>query len=61
MTDPVTGQTAVAHVDTLDFLLRRMRHKSDFPALSESVSAINKLTNAQGENISACAPSMGAM
>ncbi|QDX82765.1 serine/threonine protein kinase, partial [Denitratisoma sp. DHT3] len=30
---------------TLEFLLRRMRHKSDFPALSDSVSAINKLTN----------------
>ncbi|MDP2196766.1 MAG: HDOD domain-containing protein [Rhodocyclaceae bacterium] len=51
--DQVVGQTAIAHGDTLDFLLRRMRHKSDFPALSESVSAINKLTNAQGESVSA--------
>ncbi|MDO9244552.1 MAG: HDOD domain-containing protein, partial [Rhodocyclaceae bacterium] len=51
--DQVAGQTAIAHGDTLDFLLRRMRHKSDFPALSESVSAINKLTNAQGESVSA--------
>jgi serine/threonine protein kinase len=36
---------------TLDFLLRRMRHKSDFPALSDSVSAINKLTNSDRESI----------
>ena len=36
---------------TLDFLLRRMRHKSDFPALSESVSAINKLANSETESI----------
>ena len=37
---------------TLDFLLRRMRHKSDFPALSESVSAINKITSSEKESIS---------
>ena len=37
---------------TLDFLLRRMRHKSDFPALSESVSAINKIANSEMESIS---------
>ncbi len=36
---------------TLDFLLRRMRHKSDFPALSDSVSAINRLTNSDRESI----------
>lgn len=36
---------------TLEFLLRRMRHKSDFPALSESVSAINKIANSETESI----------
>lgn len=36
---------------TLDFLLRRMRHKSDFPALSESVSAINKIATSETESI----------
>lgn len=36
---------------TLDFLLRRMRHKSDFPALSESVSAINKMATSETESI----------
>jgi serine/threonine protein kinase len=39
-----------SHQDTLEFLLRRMRHKSDFPALSDSVSAINKLTTSEHEN-----------
>jgi serine/threonine protein kinase len=36
---------------TLEFLLRRMRHKTDFPALSDSVSAINKLTVSERESI----------
>ncbi len=36
---------------TLEFLLRRMRHKSDFPALSESVTAINKIANSETESI----------
>ena len=37
---------------TLDFLLRRMRHKSDFPALSESVSAINKIAHSERDSVS---------
>ena len=36
---------------TLEFLMRRMRHKSDFPVLSDSVSAINKLTRSDRESI----------
>lgn len=36
---------------TLDFLLRRIRHKSDFPALSQAISAINKITNADAESL----------
>ena len=28
---------------TIDFLMRRMRHKSDFPAMSVAISAINRL------------------
>ena len=35
----------------VDFLLRRMRNKSDFPALSDSVSAINRLTHSDKESI----------
>jgi serine/threonine protein kinase len=37
---------------TIDFLLRRMRHKSDFPALSESVGAINRIANSETESVS---------
>jgi len=36
---------------TIDFLLRRMRHKSDFPALSESVGAINKITASDRDSV----------
>jgi serine/threonine protein kinase len=32
---------------TLDFLLRRMRHKSDFPALSKTISDINKIVSSE--------------
>jgi len=35
---------------TLEFLLRRMRHKSDFPALAGSVAAINKFAAAGNED-----------
>jgi serine/threonine protein kinase len=41
-----------AKQSAIDFLLRRMRHKSDFPALSESVSSINKLTASENQSIS---------
>lgn len=36
---------------TLKFLLRRMKVKSDFPALSDSVSAINQLTDSDNESV----------
>jgi serine/threonine protein kinase len=35
----------------LEFLLRRMRHKADFPALSEAISSINRLTASDSENV----------
>jgi hypothetical protein len=38
---------------TLEFLLRRMRHKSDFPALSNTISTINRVTGSDDENASA--------
>jgi serine/threonine protein kinase len=46
-----SGLAGGGRQSTLDFLLRRMRHKSDFPALSESVSAINKIANSETESI----------
>jgi serine/threonine protein kinase len=36
---------------TLEFLLRRMRHKSDFPALSDSISRIQKVANSENESL----------
>lgn len=38
---------------TLDFLLRRMRHKSDFPALSDAVTRIQRVANSEDANLSA--------
>ena len=43
--------SAEAKQSTIDFLLRRMRHKTDFPALSDSVSTINKITGSDKESI----------
>lgn len=37
---------------TLDFLLRRMRHKSDFPALSDSVVRIQGMATSETESVS---------
>ncbi|OGB05478.1 MAG: serine/threonine protein kinase [Burkholderiales bacterium RIFCSPHIGHO2_12_FULL_69_20] len=36
---------------TLDFLLRRMRHKSDFPALTEHVLRIQRMANSDSESL----------
>lgn len=46
-----SGSTELKKQGTLEFLMRRMKHKSDFPALSDSVSAINKLTDSDKESI----------
>lgn len=35
----------------LDFLLRRMRHKSDFPALSDAITRIQRLTQSEHESL----------
>lgn len=37
---------------TLDFLLRRMRHKADFPALGESVVRIQRAATSETESLS---------
>ena len=36
---------------TLDFLLRRMRHKTDFPALSSAVGRIQRVANSERESL----------
>jgi serine/threonine protein kinase len=42
---------AGASNSTLDFLLRRMRHKSDFPALSDSVVRIQSMATSETESV----------
>lgn len=44
-------QSEAAHNATLEFLLRRMRHKSDFPALSDSVSRIQSMASSDKESV----------
>ena len=48
------GDESTAGADksgTLDFLLRRMRHKSDFPALSDSVARIQRVAASENESL----------
>ena len=40
---------------TLDFLLRRMRHKSDFPALTTQVLRIQRMANSEVESLNTVA------
>lgn len=40
---------------TLDFVLRRMRYKSDFPVLSSTIASINKVMASEDEPVSALA------
>ncbi|CAM5796312.1 protein kinase domain-containing protein [Rhizobacter fulvus] len=48
---PDAVQPAPGQNGTLDFLLRRMRHKSDFPALSDSVVRIQRVANSENESL----------
>jgi eukaryotic-like serine/threonine-protein kinase len=41
--------------DTLEFLLRRMRHKSDFPAMSDSVVRIQSMAASETESVGSVA------
>ncbi|HSI57364.1 MAG TPA: serine/threonine-protein kinase, partial [Ideonella sp.] len=44
---PADSHDAAASSGTLEFLLRRMKHKTDFPALSDSVGRIQRVANAE--------------
>jgi eukaryotic-like serine/threonine-protein kinase len=46
------AEQAAAQNSTLDFLLRRMRHKSDFPTLSDSVVRIQSVASSDTESVS---------
>lgn len=52
MAPPPSGAAGEATGGTLEFLLRRMRRQSDFPALSETVSAISRVTMSDREPVS---------
>lgn len=53
---PVAAAPASAVGDsTIEFLLRRMRHKADFPALSETMRAINRIAGSEQESASSLA------
>jgi serine/threonine protein kinase len=45
------GEGGSASNSTLEFLLRRMRHKSDFPALSDSVGRIQSMASSETESV----------
>ena len=47
--------TGASSSGTLDFLLRRMRHKSDFPTLSDSVVRIQRIATSDKENLNSLA------
>ena len=47
----VQGAGAGGSNSTLEFLLRRMRHKSDFPALSDAVLRIQSMASSEKESI----------
>lgn len=42
---------ATGNSGTLEFLLRRMRHKSDFPAMSDSVGRIQRVASSDKESL----------
>lgn len=50
-----TSDDAAPKAGVLEFLLRRMRHKSDFPALSDAVSRIQRVANAENESLGSLA------
>jgi serine/threonine protein kinase len=53
--NPETATAAVASAGhaTLEFLLRRMRHRTDFPALSNAVARIQRVATSETESIRA--------
>ena len=49
-TDSETGADNGSN-GTLDFLLRRMRHRTDFPALSESIARIQRIADTDDQSL----------
>ena len=53
--EPQGGGEGGSSSGTLDFLLRRMRHKSDFPTLSDSVVRIQRIATSDKESLNSLA------
>ena len=51
MAPSALAEAPSANSGTLDFLLRRMRHKSDFPALSDSVMGIQRVAASESDGV----------
>lgn len=51
LTPAPVSEAATEGNGTLDFLLRRMRHKTDFPALSDAVGSIQRVASSDSESI----------
>jgi eukaryotic-like serine/threonine-protein kinase len=49
--DPGEGGAAEGTQGTLDYLLRRIRHKGDFPSLSATISAVNRAASSEREPV----------
>ncbi len=57
--EPVLEEPAAEGVSgTLEFLLRRMRHKSDFPALSTTISTVNQAVTSEVDGVNALSKSI---
>lgn len=52
---PDPGASSADAQGTLNFLLRRMRHRSDFPALSDAVARIHRVTASESESLGSLA------
>jgi serine/threonine protein kinase len=53
--EPVDDGGTPAGKGALEFLLRRMRHKSDFPALSDAIARIQRVANSDSESLNSLA------
>ena len=49
--EPASGGPSGGQSGALEFLLRRMRHKSDFPALSDSIARIQRVTHSENQSL----------
>lgn len=55
---PVSEDSDGSEPSTLQFLLRRMRHKSDFPALSSMICTVNKAASSDTDPLSSLSNSI---